>query len=356
MTDQEPTPSEQAPAPLIHVAPSPHLSDRALTTRRMMIDVLVALIPAMVAAVTIFGYYAVAQVATAVVACVLTEWILTAVRRRPVSVGDFSAVVTGVILAFSLPATCPWWVTVIASVIAIGIGKVVFGGVGMNLFNPAMVGRAFVMVGFAGFLAAGGYVAQTTGPGANVTQTLPWMFSRQLPDAVTQATPMTAAFKEGHILRPRLLLWNLFWGMTNGSVGETSAFALILGGLYLLYRRTASWEIPVGGILSLLVIGGVINLFNLHSQWTVLHHLCGGAFLLGVFFIATDPGTSPLTPKGKFIYGLLFGTLVMVIRNLTQYPEGVMFSVLLSNAVTPLINRWTIPRPVGGPVPAPVKK
>ncbi len=340
----------------LEVAPGPHLASRALTTRRMMLDVLIALLPATAVAIWVFQWYAAAQIAVCVASCVATEWLLmTLWWRKGVTVKDCSAVVTGLILAFSIPAACPWWVSVIASFVAIALGKVVFGGVGMNIFNPAMVGRAFVMVSFAGFLAAGGYVARTAGvvgEVGNVTQTVPWLFTRHIPDAMSQATPMTAAFKAGKGFD----LMALFLGNTNGSMGETSALACLIGGLYLCLRRTAAWQIPLGAIVGLGVLAGIDNLVNPAAEWTALHHLLGGAFLLGAFFIVTDPVSSPLTPWGRFLYGVLFGVLVMLVRLLTNYPEGVMFSVLLVNAIAPLLNRWTIPRPVGGPVPVRVKK
>jgi electron transport complex protein RnfD len=208
-----------------------------------------------------------------------------------------------------------------------GIGKMVFGGLGMNLFNPAMVGRAFVMIAFAGNLAASGYIDSGSGV-----------------DILSQATPLTV-YKQTGAAAPMGLL---FWGHTNGSLGETSALACLLGGLYLCFRRVASWEIPAGILISAVIIGGLANLADLNNPWTALHHLLGGALLFGAFFIATDPVTSPLTAKGKWIFGVGIGALVMLLRLLSGYPEGVMFAVLLMNAVTPLINRWTIPRPFGG--------
>ncbi|MGD9367395.1 MAG: RnfABCDGE type electron transport complex subunit D [Desulfobacteraceae bacterium] len=314
-------------ATTIHVAPSPHVFSTQLTTRIMMRDVIIALTPVLIAAVYLFGWLAVKQLMICVVACMAAETVFARMRKRSISLNDLSALVTGLILGLSLPATAPWYVGCIGSGVAMGVGKMVFGGLGMNIFNPAMVGRAFVMIAFAGDLAASGYV----NPGGGV-------------DIISQATPLTA-FKQSGITTA---LIPLFLGQTNGSLGETSAAACLLGGIYLCVRRTASWEIPVSVIISAMVIAGGVNLFNPAASWTALHHLLGGALLFGAFFIATDPVTSPLTPKGKWIFGAGIGVLVMVLRLFSGYPEGIMFAVLLMNAVTPLINRWTIPRPFGG--------
>ncbi len=315
------------PEPAIHVSPAPHLVQTAGSTRRMMIDVLIALAPVVAASLVIFRGYALFQLAVCLGGSLLAEWAFVRLRGRRATLGDGSAVVTGIILAMSLPGTAPWYVGFIAAVVAIGIGKVIFGGLGMNLFNPAMVGRAFVMIAFAGALAAAGFED-----------------ARSAVDAISQATPMNA-YKMGGVITP---LADLFWGTTNGSLGETSALACLLGGLYLLVRRTASWEIPAGLLLSVAAIGGLAHLTGPADGWTVLHHLLGGSVLFGAFFIATDPVTSPLTPKGKWIFGAGAGALIMVLRLFSGYPEGVMFAVLLMNALTPLINRWTIPRPFGG--------
>ena len=313
--------------PELHVAPSPHVFNLAMTTRRMMLDVLIALGPLVFAAAYYFRWYAAKQLLICVVACTASEAIFTYMRGRRLSLGDLSAVVTGVILGLSLPATAPWYVGVIGGAVAMGVGKMVFGGLGMNIFNPAMVGRAFVMIAFAGDLAASGYILSSGGV-----------------DMMSQATPLTA-FKQSHIATP---LAPLFFGATNGSLGETSALACLLGGLYLCVRRVASWEIPAGVVAGALVFGAIANLTDLSSAWTVGHHLLGGALLFGAFFIASDPVTSPLTPKGKWIFGIGIGLLVMLLRLFSGYPEGVMFAVLLMNALTPLINRWTIPSPFGG--------
>ena len=321
------TETNASTAPVIHVAPSPHLAQTATSTRRMMVDVLIALLPVVAMSVFIFRGYAVFQLAVCVGGCLLAELAFVAMRGRPVTLTDCSAIVTGVILAMSLPGTAPWYVGVIAGFVAIGIGKIIFGGLGMNLFNPAMVGRAFVMISFAGALAASGFEDAASAV-----------------DAISQATPMNA-YKMNGVVTP---LAALFWGTTNGSLGETSALACILGGIYLVVRRTASWEIPAGLLLAVAVMAGLADLIGPADGWTVLHHLLGGSVLFGAFFIATDPVTSPLTPKGKFIFGLGTGFMIMVLRLYSGYPEGVMFAVLLMNALTPLINRWTIPAPFGG--------
>jgi electron transport complex protein RnfD len=313
-------------APVIHVAPSPHLSSTSTSTRQMMLDVLIGLAPVVGMAIYVFQMYAVRQLAICVSTCLLAEAVFTRMRGRTSTLWDFSAAVTGVILALSLPGTAPWFVGVIASVTAIGIGKIIFGGVGMNIFNPAMVGRAFVMISFATFLGASGY--QDAGSAV---------------DAVTQATPLDTYKQGGGVVS----LSALFWGLTNGSLGETSAVACLVGGIYLCVRRTASWEIPAGVIAAAAVIGGIANLFQPGSEWTVLHHLLGGSLLFGAFFIATDPCSSPLTGKGKMIFGIGVGAFIMLLRIFSGYPEGVMFAVLLMNSLTPLINRWTIPRPLG---------
>ncbi len=313
--------------PVIHVSPSPHLIQTASSTRRMMVDVLIALIPVVAASVMVFRGPALFQIGVCTASCLIAELGFVKMRGRKITLTDCSAIVTGIILAMSLPGTAPWYVGVIASFVAIGIGKIIFGGLGMNLFNPAMVGRAFVMISFAGALAASGY--------ENAHSTV---------DAISQATPLNA-YKMNGVVTPLL---DLLLGTTNGSLGETSAIACLAGGLFLLIRRTASWQIPAGLLLAVAAVAGLADLLGPDDGWTVLHHLLSGSVLFGAFFIATDPVTSPLTPKGKFIFGVGTGIFIMVLRLFSGYPEGVMFAVLFMNALTPLINRWTIPTPFGG--------
>lgn len=342
--------SSETSVPALEVSPGPHIRDAAATTRRMMVEVLIGLSPLIVAATIFYRHYAWLQFGVCVLTCCLTEACCAVLRRRPIPVADFSAVVTGMILAMSLPWNTPVYVGVIGSVAAIALGKAIFGGLGQNLFNPAMVGRAFVMLSFAGAVGAPAYVKDLHKMpwlerlGATPVQTTIPVGPEDRLDASTNATPMTA-WKEAPHRATKLSA--LFFGNTVGSLGETSALACLAGGLFLCLRRTASWQIPAGMLLAVAAVAGAINLANRSSPWTVWHELLGGAVLFGAFFLATDPVTSPLTPKGKFLYGLGCGLFVMLIRTMSVYPEGVMFAVLLMNAFTPLINRWTVPKPLG---------
>lgn len=320
--------SDKTASQPLSVAASPHIANRSLTTRSMMIDVIIGLLPVLAVSIWVFRQYALLQIGICLVSSLAAEALFTTMRKRKLRLCDCSAAVTGLILALSLPATAPWHVGLIGSFVAIGIGKIVFGGLGENLFNPAMVGRAFVMIAFPAALGASAYVNSTLDI-----------------QALTQATPLTALQQTGSSI-PFL---DLLIGNTNGSLGETSVVACLLGGGYLCLRRTASWEIPLGILGAVALIGGIMQIGGA-TPLSVWEQLASGALLFGAFFIASDPVTSPLTPRGKLIFGLGIGILVMIIRTLSGYPEGVMFSVLLMNAVTPLINRWTTPSPVGGAI------
>lgn len=318
--------------PEVQVAPSPHLSDSTFTTRRMMTDVILALVPAMIAALVVFQWYSVKVVGLCVLTALAAEAVFNRMRGRSIdSIYDGSAAVTGIILGLSLPWSAPWYVPVVGSVIAIGIGKAMFGGLGYNMFNPAMVGRAFVMLSFAKALGASAYV----NPEASLA-------------ALTQATPLTAA--KAAAGQAGLELWPLFLGNVNGSLGETSALALLIGGVYLCWRRSADWRIPAAVIVSTFLLGGLANLTEV-SPIAAHTHLLAGSLLFGAFFIATDPVSSPLTPWAKVIFGAGIGFFVVLLRVFSSYPEGVMFAVLLMNGLVPLFNRLTVPRPLGGPAP-----
>lgn len=325
MTSSE---GQQTAVAKLHVGPAPHIFHGALTTRAMMRDVLIALLPIVAVALWQFRLYTVIQLALGVGSALIAEVLFQRLRGRRGTWLDGSAAVTGAILALSLPAAAPWYVGVVGGFVAIGLGKVVFGGLGHNIFNPAMVGRAFALMAFPQAMGASAYVVPEV-------------------DGLTQATPLTALKMWGQSTG----LLPLLTGATNGSIGETSALACLLGGAYLCARRTASYEIPVAAILALGILSALGSRLGQVSGWTPLHELCSGAFLFGAFYIATDPVTSPLTPAGKWWFGAGFGALVFLIRKMSGYPEGVMFAVLVMNGLVPLLNRMTIPVPVGGPVP-----
>jgi len=330
------------------ITPSPHISSR-LTTRRVMLDVIIGLIPAAIAAVYFFRLYAVIVTAACVIASVVTEWICNRIRGREKpfeSICDFSAVITGLILAFSLPPAIPWWAAVIGSVFAVGVGKMVFGGLGANIFNPAMIGRAFLMLCF-------GMMMTTWNVPATMDQNMPQIKTTEnYTDARTQATPLglaKQAIKSGkgsEIVNNQLK--DLFYGNVGGSIGETSAIALIIGGIYLLVRKTITYRIPLAVILTTFLIAMFMSWVRPQSNISAWAHICSGGLLIGAFFIATDPVTSPLTTKGQWIFGIGVGALTMLIRLVGGYPEGMMFSVLMMNALTPLIDRFTLIIPIGG--------
>lgn len=313
-------------SPAIHVSPSPHILDAGAGTKKVMMDVVISLIPVIAVSVFLFKLYAIKQILLCTVSCLVAEFIFEKMRGKSITLKDYSAAVTGIILAFSLPAAAPWYASVIGAFAAIGLGKVLFGGVGMNIFNPAMVGRAFVIMAFT----------QQLGPAAYENLS-------GVADAVSGATPLAALKYSGvHTALP-----DMFWGNVSGSLGETSVIACILGGIYLIYRKAASWEIPVSILITMILVSALIDLSGSYSGVFLYHHLFGGATMFGAFFIATDPVTSPLTFKGKIYFGIGVGFLTMIMRMYSGYPECFMFAILLMNAVTPLINRWSIPKPLG---------
>ena len=327
---------EPAPERVLGVAPAPHVFQTGRSTRRVMIDVLIALAPCVVVAGYVFRWRAAMQIGICVASCVFFEWLYQRLRGRARTIGDCTAAVTGLILALSSPWSAPWYVGFIGSGVAVIIGKLLFGGLGSNIFNPAMVGRAFLQACFAGQMT---------------TYTLEGQVPLGAVDAVTKATPLAAGKFEGFAYG----LDCLALGNVNGSLGETSAIACVLGGLYLIYRRSAAWQIPAGMLIAAAVVAGINQAFHPDAALTAAHHMLGGALLFGAFFIATDPVTSPLSKRGRWVFGAGVGVLVMLIRLFANVPEGVMYAVLVMNMTVPLIDRWTVPRPVGGPVPEPEK-
>ncbi len=328
----------------IIVSPSPHIS-KPLSTRTVMIDVIIGLAPAMIAAGYYFRIYALILISTCVISSVATEWLCNAIRRKPNSLGDFSAVVTGIILALSLPPSLPVWAAVIGSAFSIAIGKMVFGGLGSNIFNPAMVGRTFLTACF-------GILMTTWTVPATLDAKMPKISADNTLSTITRATPL-AWSKEAIKTKTGTDTVNnqtqaALTGEIGGCLGETSTLALLLGGLYLLIRRTINLHIPLAVLLSAFVFAAIAYVINPDAYISPLTHLTTGGMLICAFFIATDPVTAPLTTKGMWIFGIGTGAIIMLIRIVGEYPEGVMYAVLLMNAVTPLIDRFCKLVPAGG--------
>jgi len=300
------------------VSPGPHLW-RGLSTSKIMYIVVVALMLPTAAGVYFFGYHALSVIAVSIVAAVLAEYLVKKLRKRAF-VMDGSAVVTGLLLALILPPTIPLWMVAVGSIFSIAIVKEAFGGLGHNIFNPALGGRAFLAACFS--------VKMTT-------WVSPMGFSA---DAVTTATPLSTSFIwEGDKLS---LYRDLFLGNTGGSIGETSALLILIGGILLLALGIINWRIPVAYI-------GTVALFTLALGGDAIFHILAGGLMLGAFFMATDYVTSPITARGRIIFGIGAGILTVVIRRFGGLPEGVCYSILFMNAITPLIDRYVKVRPYG---------
>jgi len=311
-----------------------------------MIDVIIGLAPVMAAAGYYFRIRALILICTCVISSVATEWLCNVIRKKPNSLGDFSAVVTGIILALSLPPRLPVWAAVVGSVFSIAIGKMVFGGLGANIFNPAMVGRTFLTASF------GVLMTSWTVP-ATMDAAMPAIAQENIVHVKTQATPLAwskLAIKNslGADIYSEAQFKATFTGEVGGCLGETSVIALLIGGLYLLIRRTINFHIPLAVLASAFVFATIAYWKDSYAYVQPFFHLCSGGLLLCAFFIATDPVTAPLTRRGMWIFGIGVGTITMLIRIVGEYPEGVMFSILLMNAVTPLIDRLCKRIPMGG--------
>ncbi|MBQ3173677.1 MAG: RnfABCDGE type electron transport complex subunit D [Alistipes sp.] len=311
----------------LFAAPSPHLHGGE-NTRRIMGDVLLALLPALAVSTYVLGWSVLTTTAIAVAGCVAFEYLICRfLLKRASTIGDLSAVVTGVLLAFNLPAGIPWWIVLIGSLVAIGIGKMTFGGLGCNPFNPALTGRIFLLIA---------YPVQMTDWTTNV------------PDTLSGST-ILPTIKYQPELVSKLDFMQMFGGNMNGSMGEIGALALILGGLYLLWRRVISWHIPVSILATMAIFAAIVGAGyggSVVYELPLFHLLAGGA-LLGAIFMATDYSTSPMTHKGMIIYGVGIGIITMVIRLWGAYPEGMSFAIFIMNAVTPLINKYCRPKRFG---------
>ncbi|HEX2944466.1 MAG TPA: RnfABCDGE type electron transport complex subunit D [Clostridia bacterium] len=308
---------------------SPHLKS-GVNTSNLMLDVVIALMPAAAASVYFFGFRAALLIIVTVLSCVLSEYVYCRLARRPDPISDYSAVVTGMLLAYNLSPAVPLWIAVIGGAFAIIIVKQLFGGLGHNFINPALAARAFLMASWP--------VQMTT-----------WIIPGQSADAISSATPL-ALIKAGSEATGTLPgYWDLFIGNIGGTIGETSALALLLGAAYLVIKRVISLEIPltfIGTVALMTWIFGGKHPFTGDFVYNIL----SGGLILGAFFMATDYTTSPVTSKGRLILGFGCGFITSVIRLFGGYPEGVSYAILLMNLTVPLIDRYIIPRSFGGAV------
>ena len=313
------------------ISPSPHVHGGD-SIEKNMYGVLIALVPTFIFSIVFFGLGAILVTLTSVVACLVFEYVIQKylMKQRP-TIWDGSAIITGVLLAFNLPSSLPLWIVVIGALVAIGIGKMSFGGLGNNIFNPALVGRVFLLISFP--------VQMTTWPVPNGFATA---------DAVTGATPLALvkeAVKNGQAVGDALSSAGFSTGnLMGGSLGEVAAIGLLLGFAYMLIRKIISWHIPVAIFATVIVFSGILNLADPAQFAGPVFHLFTGGLMLGAIFMATDYVTSPMTHKGMLIYGVGIGLLTVIIRVFGAYPEGMSFAILIMNGFTPLINRYCKPR------------
>ena len=301
------------------VTPTPHIR-MPISIEHIMRLVLLALAPAGIIGVVFFGLWSLAVIIVTVASCIAFEALFQKITKQPISVRDCSAAVTGLLLAFNLPPTVPLWLPVVGSFVAIIIAKQLFGGLGQNFINPALAGRAFLMAAYMPYMA-GGFIAPFEGI-----------------DTITSATPL-AEYSES-IDNITMLL-----GLHGGTIGETSAIALILGGLFLMYKKIITWHVPTVYIGTVFIM---VLILNPGWSWNyATFHILAGGLMLGAFFMATDYSSSPITPAGKIIMGLGCGVLTVLIRIYGGYPEGVSYAILFMNCCVPLIDKFTRPRIFG---------
>ncbi len=314
---------------------------QGMTTPSAMVDVLIALTPATLAAMWYFGISAFLVIFASIAGAVLTEIAFIPSEKRGATLLDGSGILTGLFLGLTLPAGLPMWMAFIGGAVAIGFGKAIWGGLGNNLFNPALVGRAFLLATFPIAMTTwseAGDSFWTIRPG---NFDLPFTYTEI--DGLTAATPL-GLMKFDQLATPSM---DLFIGNTSGSLGETSALLLILGGIYLFFRRDLDWKIPVSIMVTVFAFSSILYSIDAEKYPAPFFSLFSGGLMLGAIYMATDPVTSPTTPLGTWIFGIGIGLLVVLIRVFGGMPEGVMYAILLMNAATPLIDRFTQPRVFG---------
>lgn len=325
---------------LLNVSPSPHVHS-GNSISKLMFGVVLAMIPAFLSSVIFFGWGSLILMLESVLFCLALEYLLSKylLKKEPTLL-DGSALVTGVLLAFNLPVGLPVWIVFVGCVVSIGIAKISFGGLGHNLFNPALVGRVFLMISFP--------VQMTS------KWILPQGLATPLADAATGATPLSI-LKEGlakgesmaALTKQLPSTTDLFLGNMGGSMGEIAALAILLGLGYMLWKKIITWHIPISIIATTTLFAGALWLMDPTANATPIFHLCSGGLLLGAVFMATDYVTSPMSARGQLVYGAGIGILTMLIRVYGAYPEGVSFAILIMNAFTPLINKYIKPTRFG---------
>ncbi len=349
---------------IYNVSASPHLHDKS-NVKSVMWNVVLALMPALIVAIYYFGIRALTLTIYGVLAAVITEAVILYLRKKPIVVNDGSAVLTGMLISFNIHAAVPWWIPVVGSIFAIAIGKHAFGGLGNNLLNPALLGRAFLVASWPTYMT-GGWIASKLNSINGIQASGTQFFSEQ----ITSATPLAVAktlrnpvFLEslgenGTTIANDIFqhltdfpsLMNSFIGNIGGCIGEVSALALLIGALYLLIKHIIEWRIPFFYLATVFVLtyifGGLNGQFPASLNVPVFHLLSGG-LMLGAFFMATDMVTSPVTKKGRILFAIGCGIFTVVIRLVGGYPEGVSYSILIMNLFVPLIDRFTIPKAFG---------
>ena len=314
----------------LYVSPSPHIHGGDSISKNMY-GVLIALIPAFLVSLYCFGLGALIVTATSVLACVIFEYLIQRfLMKKEPTLCDGSAILTGVLLAFNVPSNLPIWLILIGALAAIGIGKMSFGGLGNNIFNPALVGRVFLLISF---------------PAQMTTWPVPDVFPMTYTDAETGATILSSLHEGG---APLPAMVDMLLGRIGGSLGDITAIALLLGFAFMLWKKIITWHIPVSILATVFVFTGILYLVNPTVYVNPFIHLLSGGLLLGSIFMATDYVTSPMSKNGMIVYGIGIGLLTAVIRIFGSYPEGMSFAILIMNAFTPLINSYIKPKHFGG--------
>ena len=306
---------------------SPHIRSNE-DTRSIMLDVIIALMPALIMGIYVFGWRALTVTLVSVAACVVWEWLYRKVMKKTNSIGDLSAVVTGILLAFVCPVQIPYWMIIIGAFFSIVLVKQLYGGIGCNFLNPALAGRAFLLASYATWMTS-------------------WAIPQIRPDVTSAATPM-AIMKEGTeeaftTLMSNYSIGDMFLGKVGGSLGEVSALCLLVGGVYLLIRKVISWQIPVAYIGTVAILTLIAAPAGIDNVQYMLYNVFGGGLMLGAIFMATDYATSPVTKPGQLIFGLGCGLLTCFIRRFGSYPEGVCYSILIMNCTTWLLDKYIRP-------------